>query len=375
MSANPPRILVIDDEVRKEESVAAGLRASNLAVEVRAPNVVTRDDLQSADVIAIDHHYDWSTLSHPSECLYWPQDGLAVAAVVTGHLRDMDHHAAVVLRTGALTEISGDLPREIRKPLIAAQNGLDWVFTKDDPDIAKRFHSIAKSVNGLQPLVADPLRWNEGSKWLDLPDTKWKEGALADVQVCHPPENTVAAFTAGSAWLRWFAHRILPFPTFLLPKYWAATLLRLDISQFDEILQEESRLSTALHSCQYTGHLAELAEPRWWRAGLDTLVDSLLLESPSHLPEAEALAQQMTALRGHLVPTLQQETPVVTIDSDYAPVGVAEAADCIRLAPDFWPVVAQEPWALFDDLQDDPGVGRMIARGDRWRAPIGGQDV
>ncbi|MER7331197.1 MULTISPECIES: hypothetical protein [unclassified Micromonospora] len=371
MSAITPRVLVIDDEVKKEESVAAGLRASNLEVDVRAPDAVTQLDIGSADVIAIDHRFEWSTLSHPSECLYWPRDGLAIAAVVTGHLRKLDHHAAVVLRTGELPTLADGLPVEIRKPAIASQYGLDWVLKKEDLRIADQLHSIAEAVDGLRPLIADPLRWNEGKGWLNLPDAKWTEGALADVQVCNPPENTVAAYTAGTAWLRWFAHRILPFPTFLLPKHWAATLLRLDVVEFDAILQESSPLSAALYECLYTGHLAALSDARWWRAGLDALVDDLLMRASPELDEAAALAEQMTEMHGRPLQTLSMDVPVMTIDSDYAAMDVADASSCVRLAPDFWPVFAQEPWARFDELQDDPGLYRMVARGDRRRAGAG----
>lgn len=376
MSANTPRILVIDDEVRKEEARAAGLRTSNLDVAVLLPQDVTREDLGAADVIAVDHRFDWSLLPHPDECLYWPRDGLAIAAVVTGHLRQIgDHHAAVVLRTGELPTLGTGLPPAIRKPVISAQYGLDWVLTKEDPNVAAQLHSIAEAVDALKPLVANPLGWNEGSEWLGLPDGKWYEGALADVQVCNPPENTVAAYTAGSAWLRWFAHRILPFPTFLLPAHWAATLLRLDLATFESIRASDSPLSTAINECLYTGQLAALSEPRWWRAGLDTLVDSLLLEAAADLSESQALAEQMTVMHGEAVQTLQMNSPVMTIDSDYVPMDVADAADCVRLAPDFWPVFAQEPWALSSELYDDPDLRRMIARGDRRRLASGGSDV
>ncbi|MGN9778828.1 hypothetical protein ACTMS0_24165 [Micromonospora sp. H33] len=366
-----PRILIIDDEVQRERSVAAALQLQGLDVEVRSPDLVTRADLTWSNVIAIDHHYNWGRIAHPEECLYWPQDGLALAAVVAGHLRQLDHHAAIVLRTGALAELAGNLPTEVRKPIIASQNGLDWILTKGDVSEAERLHEIAHAVNGLQMLVSAPLAWNEGCGWLDVPDSKWMEAALADVQVCHPPENTVAAYTAGTAWLRWFAHRVLPFPSFLLPAHWAAALLRLEVEEFCRIAAGESALSEALRACRYTGQLAGLVPDRWWRAGLDALVDTLLLEASPDLPEPEALAEQMSAHHGSPVQTLHTDRPVVTIDSDYSAVEIADAAKCVRLVPDFWPVFAQEPWASFEDLHDDPPLFKMVARGDRRRAAFG----
>ncbi|MBY8853834.1 hypothetical protein K7G98_38645, partial [Saccharothrix sp. MB29] len=75
---------------------------------------------------------------------------------------------------------------------------------------------------GLAKAVADlPDSWTGDSlavmaTWLKLPDSEWRDDALWQIEQCRPPRHAVAERTAGTAWLKWFLHRILPYPTFLL---------------------------------------------------------------------------------------------------------------------------------------------------------------
>ncbi|MCW8099024.1 hypothetical protein [Streptomyces tauricus] len=96
-------------------------------------------------------------------------------------------------------------------------------------------------------------------------------------------------------------------------------------------------------------------------------MDDLLVEADPTLPVPAALAQRYAALHAGPVQVLSLERPVVTIDSDYQEDGVAEFEDCVRLAPDSWPVFADEPYALREDALDLPELGVMVSRGDRGR--------
>ncbi|WP_422744995.1 hypothetical protein ACN27B_12205 [Micromonospora sp. WMMD754] len=363
-----PHVLIIDDEVERERSVADGLETQGLEIEVKSPDSVTEDDLRDADVICVDQYYDWAKVPHPDEAIYWPQDGLAIAAVVAGHLRRIDHHAAIALRTGDLARLAKNLPTSMREPLVAAQNNIDWILSKGDPMMAQKIRQLGAAVKGLAPLAIDPRSWNEGGRWLGLRDEiRWAEAALADVQISRPPENVVATYTSGTAWLRWFTHRILPFPTFLLPVEWAAAVLRLTAKDFWEISSSDSPLGRKLQECRYVGHLGSLVGERWWRAGLDAVVDDCLSEAPASSDEAEALAEQFTRLHGRTVRTLNYANPVVAVDADYRVTGVADASSCLRLAPDLWPVFAEEPWAELEEIEHDSELRTMVARGDRGR--------
>ncbi|MFE7905104.1 hypothetical protein [Streptomyces albogriseolus] len=364
-----PSVLIIDDQPQEQQSAAAALRLSGLNVQVRPPHELTSEDLRIADVIAIDQYYDWAVVPHPSEVAFWPQDGLALAAVVSRRLANLDSHAAIVLRTGQLGELARDLPKAARIPLLSAQSSIDWVLEKGDDHTATRIHQIAAAAAALRPFTEAEPSWDEGASWLGLSTgAAWEEDALAEVQVCRPPEHVVAKYTAGTAWFRWFAHRVLPFPSFLISDLKAAALLGMDISQFNALLaRPDSALGHQLAAFAYNGHLSGLVGRRWWRAGIESLVDGLLSEAPVELDVPEALAEAYTRLQGSNVTVLQYDRPVVAIDADYEEVGIVDAHDCLRLAPDFWPVFADEPWALIEDLQEDTELAGMVARGDRRR--------
>ncbi|MZD58831.1 hypothetical protein [Streptomyces sp. SID5606] len=365
-----PVVLVIDDEPEVQQGFTAVMGMEGLKVVVRRPHEVTVSDLKEAHVIAIDYVFEWATLPHPQELSYWPADGLALAGVVSRHLTRLRTRASVVLRTGAVSELAGDLPRQVRVPLLAAQSGLDWILEKGTTDNAENIRELADASAALEPFFRSEgsLTWNEGCDWLRLPASDWQEAALAEIQVCRPPEHVVASYTSGSAWLRWFTQRILPFPAFLVSDLRAATLLHVSLAQFRAITQSKgTELSRRLQGCAYNGHLAGLVEPRWWRAGLEHLVDELLIEADPSLPVPDALASRYAALHGGPVQVLPYERPVVTIDADYKEDGVAEFEECVRLAPDAWPVFADEPYALREDAVDLPELGAMVSRGDRGR--------
>ncbi|MGW6520411.1 hypothetical protein [Streptomyces sp. NPDC054962] len=365
-----PVVLVIDDEPEIQQGYTAAMGLDGLKVVVRRPHEVTAEDLKQANVIAIDYVFKWADLPHPQQLAYWPVDGLALAGVVSRHLTRLRTRASVVLRTGAVPELAQDLPKQVRVPLLAAQSGLDWILEKGTTDNAGNIRQLADATAALEPFLAHEQvsSWNEGCEWLRLPSAEWQEAALAEIQVCRPPEHVVASYTSGSAWLRWFAQRILPFPSFLISDLRAATLLHVSVVQFRDILENgETELARRIKECSYGGHLFGLVEPRWWRAGLENLVDDLLVEADPTLRVPEALAQRYAALHAGPVQVLSHERPVVTIDADYQEDGVAEFEDCVRLAPDSWPVFADEPYALREDASDLPDLGAMVSRGDRGR--------
>ncbi|MGC5365715.1 hypothetical protein ACPXCE_29275 [Streptomyces sp. DT24] len=365
-----PVVLVIDDEPEVQLGYTAAMGLDGLRVVVRRPHEVSAADLQEANVIAIDYVFQWENFPHPQELSYWPVDGLALAGVVSRHLSRMRTRASVVLRTGAVSELAQDLPKHVRVPLLAAQSGLDWILEKGSTDNADNLRQLADATAALEPFFSEEgaRGWNEGCQWLRLPSLEWREAALAEIQVCRPPEHVVASYTSGSAWLRWFTQRILPFPAFLISELRAATLLHISVDQFTRIVHSgNSGLSRRLQECAYEGHLAGLVERRWWRSGLESLVDDILMEADPALPIPEALAEGYAALHGAAVQVLPFQRPVITIDADYVEDGVAEFEDCVRLAPDAWPVYADEPYALREDAADLPDVGAMVSRGDRER--------
>ena len=369
-ASSSPVVLVVDDEPDQQLAYAVLMEERGLEVTVCQPQDVTEEHLRKSDVIAIDQVFKWQNLSHPTNLAYWPCDGLAFAGVLSRHLVRLHTTASVVLRTGAINELGGSLPLAARVPLLSSQNGVDWILEKGTTDTADNLYQLAHATAALTPFTTPEGRrdWNEGADWLQVPDEPWAESALAEIQVCRPPEHVVAQYTAGSAWLRWFAHRILPYPSFLVSDLRAATLLRVTIAQFHSLVDDDqSPLGQLIRSCRYRGHLAGLAEPRWWRAGIESIVDDLLMAADQSLDISDALALEYSRLHGSPVRTLPHEQPVVTINSDYFDSGIAEFRECVRLAPDSWPVVADEPYAKQHDVDHEGDLASMVSRGDRGR--------
>ncbi len=364
-----PVVLVVDDEPEKHRGFAAAMGIQGIQVIVRRPAEIEEGDLLVANVIAVDYVFDWNVLSRPPEFGYWPVDGLALSSVIARHLVRARSRASIVLRTGAVAELAKGLPRGARISMLSAQNGLDWILEKGTTDNADTLRELASATAALEPFFgSDAPEWNEGCDWLRLPSASWREAALAEIQVCRPPEHAVATYTAGSAWLRWFTQRVLPFPSFLISDLRAATILNMPLPQFDSIINDESSaLGRRIRECQYSGHLSGLVDARWWRAGLDSLMDEVLMTAGGELTVGGALASGYTALHGSRVSVLSLDQPVVTIDADYLEDQVAEYADCVRLAPDAWPVFADEPFALRSEAAEDEELTVMVARGDRSR--------
>jgi hypothetical protein len=363
------RVVIVDDDPRAVEGQAAVLRSEGLGATVRTPDQLIMEDLRVADVIAVDQFIYWDTLpAHPQNIAFWPRDGFAIGAVLESHLRNEGLRTAVVLRTGELEKLAANLPKHARIPLLAAQRGLDWILIKGDPHEAAKLGHLAAATSALAPFMQGDVAWEEGADWLGLPQSPWREVALAEVQVCRPPEHAVATYTTGTAWLRWFAHRVLPFPTFLASDLRAATVMRMDVAQFVALVNDQdSALGKRIRSLQYTGHLGGLVDRRWWRAGLDALVDEVLDGASESGGELSALSLGYMAMHGSSIEMLAVENPVVVINVDYSDTGIADVEECVRLAPDLWPVFADDAWALRSEAVEDVELAAMVSRGDRHR--------
>ncbi|MFG1998615.1 hypothetical protein ACGFNU_05645 [Spirillospora sp. NPDC048911] len=366
-------VLIIDDEPEEQQQAAAVLRTQGLAVAVRAPEEVTEDDLMHADVFAIDQYYQWAGDDpRPQQVAFSPPDGLALAGIVARRKQNrISRPPVVVLRTGHLDELAGGLPRAVKVPMMSAQYNIDWMLSKTDESAGDKLIQLADAADALRRLGA---AGNQGAAWLAVPqNASWADEALLEVAVCRPPEHSMADYTHGIAWLRWFAHRVLPFPSFLVSDVKAAVLLGLSHAEFHaQVSDPASPLGSKIIEFRYTGELCDLVGRRWWRAGLETFAEDLLIDAPSGLSRPEMFAEAYRRTYQQQLRVLQLDRPVVTIDPDYDETGVEEAEDCLRLAPDFWPTFADEPWALREDLEDDPGFAELIARGDRGRLASAG---
>ncbi|MEV7159187.1 hypothetical protein AB0N77_31985 [Streptomyces misionensis] len=363
-----PCVLLIDDKPEEERGRASAISARGLKTVVRAPQDVTLEDVAQASVIAVDEYLDWGVGTHPEAPAFYPVDGLALVRVFQRHAWKVGASPAFVLRSGELSKLGGSLPAARRESALAAQHDLDWAFNKQDARESHRIAALAAATHELRRTFPTGDAWDGGVAWLGLADHEWSDIAAAQVDACRPPDHSVADYTSGSSWLRWFAQRILPYPTFLLSDLHASVRLRLPLADFKSVLASDSLLARKMEEFRYSGNLHDFHGRRWWRAGIDHFVDSLLAEGDWDVSEGELLAEKLTELHGSDLGALPHKHPVVVIDADYTESEwVVDSSDAVRLSPDLWPVFADEPWASIDDAEDDPHIRSLVAREDQNR--------
>lgn len=379
-----PLVVVIDDEDQgdfAELITDQGVQA----VAVR-PNDLDQDLLGSATAVVMDQYLD-----------HWPErdrlalppalhvsDGLAMSAVLRSHVErsgsrtdSTPRPVAFALRTGELERLGAGMPKTAREHLLARQYNLEWVFSKGDssipnlPSPARRVADLAVAASTL-PTNWGPNSGNPGSKWLALPEAIWTEDAIWQIEQCRPPQHVVAERTAGVAWLRWFLHRILPFPTFLYGSIHLAAHLGITLASAESLINSDSPLSGRLDELRYRGPLSNFLGLRWWRAGVSALADELhVLGEADGLERTHAIAAGAAHLHGSPLETLEMDDPVVGINADYAALRTPlSAASAVRLQPDDWPPYADDAWAsreLLEDEEVDPELRAMVVSIDRWR--------
>ncbi|GGS35113.1 hypothetical protein F2B00_18940 [Streptomyces parvus] len=363
-----PCVLLIDDKPDEERGRASAISARGLKTIVRTPQDVTLADVAQASVIAVDEYLEWGSGSHPEVPAFFPVDGLALVRVFQRHAWKMETSPAFVLRSGELAKLGESLPAAIRESALAAQHDLDWAFNKQDAREGHRIAALAAATHELRRTFPAGNGWEGGRNWLGLADTEWCDIAATQVDACRPPDHSVADYTSGSSWLRWFAQRILPYPTFLLSDLHASVRLRLPLADFQSVLASGSPLSRKINEFRYSGNLHDFNGRRWWRAGVDHFVDSLLAEGDWDVSEGELLAEKLTGLHGGSLGSLPHKHPVVAIDANYTESEwVIDSSEAVRLSPDLWPVFADEPWASIDDAEGDPHIRSLVAREDQNR--------
>lgn len=364
------KVLLVDDQPGRLRGLET-LFAEHADFVVRDPFSVEAEDLLDIDLVSVDEFLgdDWLAATdvgdQSSPASIRNRDGLAVAASFRSQTRTAitgnPERTAVTLHTGALERIAEGLPKERREALTAAQHDLEWVFSWEAEDFGHRLIALARAAQGAHQHEAQNSQ-DFGAGWLLLPDSGWSDTARAQIEDCRPPARALAQNTNGRSLVRWLAHRILPYPTFLLDQSHAANLLGITEESF-------ARLAATSHAGQYeisyTGPLSDFLGRRWWRAGLQQmLVDVDRYQWDSSADRAEALAN---AAGVDLAP-LTHDQPVVAYDSSGRVLSIdADADKSVRLQADGWPVFADDPWALIDLASGDPDLRSLVAQSERHR--------
>ena len=311
--------LFIDDDLTFATGAAADLDASGFKSTARHPSKVSVGDLADAGLVVLDEYLDdWIRPREPATTA--PADGLAVGSV----LRSQKPSLCVAILTGALDRLADGVPTSFGEHHIAALRDVEWIFSKSDPLYKERIAMLADAVHGLP----DTLMPEVLTTWLRLPDLSWRDDAIEHLTRCRPPLAPRQGSSSSRSLLRWFLQRALPYPTFVLTDNRAAMALGLSLSAFESLIEVP-----VLAACRYEGPLATFLGRRWWRAGVDHLI-----EDPTALPGLEDQRQASDTML------------VVPLGDSLEELAPSPIEECVRIYPDGWPAFADQAWALRADI-------------------------
>jgi len=362
-----PFILIVDDEPDLSESLRPLLHFQTQEVEVEVEILHPRDvqdmHLSEASVIVIDHYLKyWKERDSQIPSLRI-KDGIALAATFRSQVAKREPSPAIVLRTGRLEQLRGNLPSKAAQHLIAWQHDIEWVLPKTD--LSSESSGILQLVEFAKAVVLLKKIWDKGisteyliSDWLGLGQPDWLEVAVDDVSETRPPVHSVARRTRGASIVRWFLHRILPYPTFLLNEQMVAIKLGVEHDWLVKELTKNSKFSSKLGEFRYKGAFSEFDGHRWWRAGLSNFIVQITGGKPFDLDLVKGAIRSRSCTAPDFLP---HSTSVLAIDPDTKQfTKVVNADHATRIVPDGWPTFADDAWAVRSDINDDPDLAELV---------------
>jgi CheY-like chemotaxis protein len=377
------RVLIVDDVPETAaDALAIALEHEGLEANSVKPEEVSRLMLDEADLILVDFRLgDWveprDRESHrlpPERQLIAdrPIDGLALAAILRSQLPAGDIRG-VALLSANLIDLVQDFTPSVTEHAAARINGLDWAFGKGHlpglPGLSTRVADFTGAVCQIRATWRE-LEEKEGGdreiilqRLLDLPQTPWTQVAARDVHAAQPPINQLATATHGLSILRWLGQRILPYPTFLLDQARLAMALGVEPDSLSDHAGTD-RLNKVLGSVRYTGPLAEFLGPRWWRAGVRSLVREW---TGSSSPGPEAANRLAKELEVSLTP-LEPPGAVLCIGPELQPWSMPVPREhAVRVRPDDWPPYAETGWMPEELVREHAELYDLVDPADRER--------
>ncbi len=365
-----PSVLIVDDEPDERFPFAQSL-SDGLNVEVVHPQDVTPRHIAEAELVLVDYVLEnWSERDELGVMALRPVNGVALTSVLRAHAEADGAHQnpAFALLSAHLDTLSPDFPPEPRPHILAQRLNLEWVFPKG------RLSRTIPQIKALAQAARElPRNWQHR----DYSDTisqlhsllNIKEGmpgtslALEDVERSHPPVHESSVTSRGLSILRWFLHRILPYPTFLLDSQYLASRLRIEPAALRRLLASDSGLRTILETVEYSGILSGFLGLRWWRSGLEAWIWEVTDGRP-HRPEY--IHKALTDLGLRDLEPVSGDCEIVCISgTDYQPLPKLYRMDeAVRVQPDYWPSYADQAWTSIEAARDDPGLRALVLHDD-----------
>ena len=364
-----PVILAVDDEADKLERGLAFALGDAAELVVRHPSDVESEDVRRAHLVLVDYLLeDWPERDG-QPVAFNIRTGLALATVLreVADESSNSHLTAVALHTAHLADASGRIRPPHSRHVVARLNNLDWVFEKDDADRFQGAVQLARAAQSLgRDWPADPSASEARLRHLLSrgDEVGLTERAWDHVRECQPPVHTLGGGPHGVLVLRWLLHQILPYPCFLWDVNWVAARLRISVDDLDRLLASDCELARDLKGLKYTGLMAGFLGNRWWRAAMEDYAWELGGRSSGRPGQFE---QRLRKKAGEDLELVAPHDPVVCLDQELRPRGMASPEDAVRLRPDYWPPFADAAWMRIDDVRSDPELGAMVEPLDDYR--------
>lgn len=375
-----PAILVIDDDAKASDyRLVDDLSEREVTARLVHPEELTPDLLEGVLVVAADHYLETWGQRDRAPTGQQVMDGIALCSVIRSVIESANgtphsvQQVSYVIRTNKLELLRGSIPSKMSQHMLAAHYGLDWVQSKvDDTEgqlEADRLSALARAVKSLPGdwHAVAPSESEQLAQWLGLAGAPFEAAALQQIEDCHPTAHRLAQQTSGSGFLRWFLHRVLPYPTFLVGDVRAALALGMTLDAFEALVESGADDAQDIIAAEYLGHLRAFFGRRWWVAGLEAAaaqnradrarlpgaLSALGIDPAVHLHSSRGL---VVVLDGSLEPST-------------APIPVGQA---VRIQPDSWPSFADDAWTAIDEAVADPELRAIVVAADRERLPSAG---
>jgi hypothetical protein len=368
MSMNRPNILFVDDTPEEVETYKELI--GNLAdISIVHPDEVNADRLVASHLVLIDYKIDyWPAREEVKQVGLRPLTGVALAAILRDYVNNLKQNSSPVafgILSGRIQELSSGLPVEHRRQVLAANNNLEWIFSKSNSvTVAKQAVSLADAVSRL------PKDWGTGPapnvardqlfSLLSLYNSEWQLRAIEDVERCHPPLHELSEWSHGMAIVRWLLHLILPYPCFLLDSWQLAQRFRIRAESLDHVLESEA-LQKLLTSASYSGILSSFGGQRWWRSGIESILWDATEGRSFDVP---ALHSYLKTAAPEIEP-IAIEDPVICLDENYGRAELLSRRDAVRIQPDQWPSFAEPAWTSIKRAQEVPTLKTLVVEQDR----------
>jgi hypothetical protein len=368
MTMTLPKIILVDDH--PEELIFP----PDWGIRCCPPNELSLSDVEGCDLVLVDFNLaDWADSPKNIDFARDVRDGLALAGVIAGALRERGRKLHLKMGERSPTaiavitaEIELLLPPETEPlPYLAARAvGVEWIFQKTHEDWPRKAVALAKAVQQI------PRRWDESAetnskRLLALPEGDgWQTLSWESVLEANPPIHEISRWTDGLAFIRWLAHRVLPYPSFVWSTQEIAKRLQISHKWVQQALHN-GLLGSALEPAHYQGALSGLFEPRWWSAGVEHIIRSQFGGvSPDRAELISWLSAQFPVTSEDQFREKTTYVPCIDAERSFEPE-LVPIDSCVRVRVDDWPSYAHEAWMRIETIKEYPRLLDRVYPQDR----------